>query len=63
MLILVVIQNIILWMKVAEYVGRYPLDLQLLCQALKYHRLLWVACVLLTACEGALEPSLLVEPP
>jgi hypothetical protein len=52
-----------LWMKVAEYVGRYPLDLQLLCQALKYHRLLWVACVLLTACEGALEPSLLVEPP
>ena len=53
----------ILWVKVAEYVGGYHLGLQLLGEVLIYHWLLRVACVLLTAREGALKPALLVKAP
>ena len=63
MILLVVRENIILWVKVAEYVGGYHLGLQLLGEVLIYHWLLRVACVLLTAREGALEPALLVKAP
>jgi hypothetical protein len=62
-ILLVIIEDIILWVKVAEYVGGYHFGLQLLCQVLIYHWLLRVACVLLTACEGALESTLLVKAP
>ena len=63
MLLLVVIQNIILGVKVAEYVGGYHLSLKLLCEVLIYHWLLWVACILFTAHEGTLESTLLVKAP
>ena len=63
MLLLVVIENIILRVKVEKYVGGNKIGLQLLSQVLKYHWLLRVACVLLPAREGALEPALLVKAP
>ena len=50
-------------MKVAEYVGGYHLSLQLPFQVLLNDWLLRVTCVLLTAREGALEPTLLVKAP
>jgi hypothetical protein len=63
MLLLVIVQDIILRVKVAEYVSGNHLGLQLLCQVLIYQWLLWVARVLLAAREGALETTLLVKAP
>jgi hypothetical protein len=63
LLLLVEIQNIILRMKVAEYVGGYHLGLQLPYQVLLNRWLLGVAYVLLTAREGALEPTFLIKAP
>ena len=63
MLLLVVIENIVLWVNIAEYVGRYHLGLHLLYHVLIYQWLLWVASILLTAREGALKLSFLVKAP